>query len=230
MTKGYISLHRQIENNWLWFSEPFSKAQAWVDLLILASHTGTSFFIRGNRVDLKSGEIGHSKESLGLRWKWSRKKVISFLKMLEKEQQITQQKMACVLVVRIVNYDKYQKKEQQTAQQKSNRRATDCTHTIMKNNDNNHNNDNKKKEGISKKRFVVPSTNEISDYCKERNNHVDANKFYDFYESKGWKVGSSKMKDWKASVRTWENNNKKIGSYGESKTSQIEQSLSRLLD
>lgn len=53
-------------------------------------------------------------------------------------------------------------------------------------------------------RFTKPKINEISDYCNERNNNVDPQKFYDFYESKGWMVGKNKMKDWRAAVRTWE--------------------------
>lgn len=137
MSKGFILLHRQLEDNWLWLSEPFTRGQAWVDLLILASYSGNTFFIRGNKIELKSGEIGHSKEQLALRWKWSRKKVLNFLKMLEKEQQIEQHKTPSLVVVRIVNYEKYQKKEQQTTQQKNNRRTTEEHKQIMKNNDNN---------------------------------------------------------------------------------------------
>ena len=56
------------------------------------------------------------------------------------------------------------------------------------------------------KRFVKPTIEEVSDYCNERNNDVDAEKFYDYYSSNGWKVGKNAMKDWKASVRTWEKN------------------------
>lgn len=58
------------------------------------------------------------------------------------------------------------------------------------------------------KRFKKPTINEIQNYCNERNNHVDAERFYNFYESKGWMVGKNKMKDWKAAVRTWEQGNK----------------------
>ena len=53
-------------------------------------------------------------------------------------------------------------------------------------------------------RFIPPTLEEVSAYCKERNNNVNPERFIDFYESKGWLVGKSKMKDWKASVRTWE--------------------------
>lgn len=54
------------------------------------------------------------------------------------------------------------------------------------------------------KRFIIPTIWEISEYCKERNNKVDAEKFYNFYTSKGWMVGKNKMKDWQAAVRNWE--------------------------
>ena len=56
------------------------------------------------------------------------------------------------------------------------------------------------------RRFVKPTIEEVQAYCKERNNNVDAQRWFDFYESKGWKVGKNPMKDWKASIRTWERN------------------------
>ena len=53
-------------------------------------------------------------------------------------------------------------------------------------------------------RFTPPSVEEVAAYCKERRNGVDAARFVDFYSSKGWMVGKTKMKDWKAAVRNWE--------------------------
>lgn len=55
-----------------------------------------------------------------------------------------------------------------------------------------------------KKRFIKPTLEEIKQYCIERNNNVNAEQFFDYYESNGWKVGKNSMKDWKAAVRTWE--------------------------
>lgn len=55
-------------------------------------------------------------------------------------------------------------------------------------------------------KFVKPTPEEIKSYCLERKNKVDPDRFYDFYESKGWKVGKNPMKDWKACIRTWEKN------------------------
>lgn len=56
-------------------------------------------------------------------------------------------------------------------------------------------------------RFVKPTLEEVGAYCKERNNSVDIQRWFDYYESNGWKVGKNPMKDWKASIRTWERGN-----------------------
>lgn len=57
-----------------------------------------------------------------------------------------------------------------------------------------------------RKRFEKPTLSEIKQYCIERKNNVDAQHFYDYYESNGWKVGKNSMKNWQAAVRTWEKN------------------------
>ena len=59
---------------------------------------------------------------------------------------------------------------------------------------------------IRKNKFSKPSIDEIKEYCLERNNQINAEQFYDYYESKGWMIGKNKMKDWKAAIRTWERN------------------------
>lgn len=77
------------------------------------------------------------------------------------------------------------------------------TNTNNNNNINTNNNNNIYKQ----KNFKKPTLEEVEEYCKERNNNINAQKFIDFYESKGWKVGKTPMKDWKACIRTWEGNN-----------------------
>ncbi len=59
----------------------------------------------------------------------------------------------------------------------------------------------------NKGRFKKPTVNDIANYCIERNNNINAESFFDFYESKNWMVGRNKMKDWKACIRTWERRN-----------------------
>lgn len=70
-------------------------------------------------------------------------------------------------------------------------------------------NNNITKESEKSSRFIKPTIEEIIKYCEERNNNINAEQFYNFYESKGWLVGKTKMKSWKAAIRTWEINNKK---------------------
>lgn len=53
-------------------------------------------------------------------------------------------------------------------------------------------------------KFIIPTLQEVQNYCLERKNKIDPESFIDHYQAKGWIVGKSKMKDWKACVRTWE--------------------------
>lgn len=69
-----------------------------------------------------------------------------------------------------------------------------------------------------RKRFIPPSLEEVTAYCKERNNSVNPNSFVDFYEAKGWCIGKNKMKDWKAAIRTWERNSKQENKQQESES------------
>ena len=61
------------------------------------------------------------------------------------------------------------------------------------------------------KKFIKPTIEDIKEYCIYRKNNVNAERFFNYYESNGWKVGKNPMKDWKAAVRTWENNNNNGG-------------------
>jgi len=70
--------------------------------------------------------------------------------------------------------------------------------------------DKKRKINFSKKeketpaKFIPPTVEEVADYCRQRNNGIDAEAFVAFYESKGWMVGNNKMKRWQSAVITWE--------------------------
>ena len=95
----------------LYLSEPFTRMQAWIDLILLANHKDNYFYVRGNRIDVKRGQIGVSSRNLGIRWQWSRGKVDRYLKELEKDCQIEPQKNNLTTILSIVNYDDYQSLE-----------------------------------------------------------------------------------------------------------------------
>lgn len=121
--EGWIKIHRKIIDNPLWFSEKFTRGQAWIDLILLANHADSYFFKRGVKINVSRGQLSRSSVELGHRWKWSRSKVNKFLNDLEKEQQIKQQKSNVNLIVTIINYDLYQQKEQQIEQQKDSKKT-----------------------------------------------------------------------------------------------------------
>ena len=60
-------------------------------------------------------------------------------------------------------------------------------------------------------RFSPPTVEDVRAYCRERKNNIDPQRFVDYYQARGWKLGKESMKDWKATVRTWE---RKEGQYG----------------
>lgn len=64
-----------------------------------------------------------------------------------------------------------------------------------------------KDKNRNKKRFIEPTVDQVREYCTRNNYNIDPEAFVDYYTANGWKVGKNKMKDWKASVRTWARNN-----------------------
>lgn len=108
MENSWIRLHRKIMDNPLYFAEPFSKMQAWIDLLLLANFADRVTFIRGNRVTIKRGQVAYSREWFSGRWRWSRGKIDRFFDMLERENMIGRQKSAVITCISILNYDTYQ--------------------------------------------------------------------------------------------------------------------------
>jgi len=123
--EGWIKIYRKLSDNPLWTSEPFTRGQAWVDLIMLANHEDGFFYLRDHKINVSRGQVGWSHLKLSERWKWSRSKVKKFINDLEKEQQVIQQQSHSTSVITLLNYDKFQEKEQQVIQQKDNRKTTE---------------------------------------------------------------------------------------------------------
>lgn len=86
---GFISVYRKICDNPLWTSEPFTKGQAWLDLLLLTNHTDRDILIGNTKIHVERGQVFRASHTLEERWRWSRKKVRLFLKYLEDEKMAT---------------------------------------------------------------------------------------------------------------------------------------------
>lgn len=89
LSKGWICVYRSLLDNPIWLDRPFSRGQAWIDLLLMANHEDRSQVYQGEVVTFKKGTVNRSILSLAERWGWDRKKVKKFLVLLESEKMAT---------------------------------------------------------------------------------------------------------------------------------------------
>lgn len=104
----YFKIDRSLLSSELWLSEPFTKAQAWIDLIGRANYSETQHFYGSKVVTLKRGQLITSTNALAQRWGWNRKKVVNFLKALETAKMVTAEGSAEGTTLTIENYDKFQ--------------------------------------------------------------------------------------------------------------------------
>lgn len=201
MNKGWVPISRHIQDHWLWKDKPFDKARAWIDLILLANHEEIKAPVKNEIVTYERGTVTTSITALAERWGWSRHKVRDFIDLLNRDGMLTSKRTANRTVLVLENYAFYNDVGTEKGQKKDEKRTEKGQSADTNNNDNNENN-------IyiynNKKGFSAPTVEEVRAYCEERCNSIDAEAFVDYYESKGWLVGKSKMKDWRAAVRTWE--------------------------
>ena len=86
--EGWITLNRSLMDNFIWHGEPFTRGQAWVDLLLLANHAPTRTMIDGKVIDLEPGSYVTSIRRLADRWERSPKWTMKFLDLLESDNMI----------------------------------------------------------------------------------------------------------------------------------------------
>ena len=223
---GWIQLHRQLLDHPLWTCEPFTRGQAWVDLLLLANHKDSFFYKRNIKISVKRGQLARSEVELADRWSWSRSKVRKFINDLEKEQQVIQQKSNVTQLVTIIKYEDYQKKEQQGIHQQDTNRTPAGHQQDTYNNDNNIKNEEEvKKIYIEKTDKFLNDVNEIwNKKGGERYMPLETlKKFYSHWSEpfvKGRNKGLPKFlgqDTWSLSGRlaTWRSNAIKYGEMGE---------------
>jgi len=179
--QGWIKLHRQILE-WEWYSDN-NCFRLFLHLLLKANHKEKRF----KGIELKVGSIVTSRDLLARETGLTSQQIRTALTKLISTNEITSVTSSQGTIIQIVSYEKYQvsTNEITNEQPTSNQQSTT--------------NNNVKKE----KKFIIPTFNDVLEYCMQNNLDVDGIKFINFYESKGWMVGKNKMKDWKAAIRTW---------------------------
>lgn len=144
MQNGWIKLHRQIFDCWVWNDKPFSKGQAWVDLLLLANHQKEKFPFKNEVIAAERGVVCRSVLWLADRWGWSREKTRRFLSQLQSDGMVLVNATTHMTTITLVNYGIYQDlqptKPTTGRQQDDNQTDNKPTHTrIIKNEKNDRN-------------------------------------------------------------------------------------------
>lgn len=109
--QGWIKLHRCIRSNWVWNDKPFSRGQAFLDLLLIVNHEDKKIIFNGSLTEVKRGSGITSIRKLQEKWGWSNRKVKMFLEQLKLDQTIDYKCTTKNTVITIVNYDFYQGRE-----------------------------------------------------------------------------------------------------------------------
>lgn len=105
---GWIRINRKLFTSDMWLGEPFSRGQAWVDLINLANHKLGFIRVAGDKITIKRGQCGWSQLKLSQRWNWSRGKTRRFLNELELDEMIKQETNTRTTIITICNYNTYQ--------------------------------------------------------------------------------------------------------------------------
>ena len=146
MSGGWISIHRKIKDHWIWSDKPFSRGQAWIDILMMVNHTDAKVALGNELIDVKRGSRITSIRKLCDRWQWSNTKVRNFLKLLEEDGMLVINSDTKKTTLTVVNYDSYQHQGDSrndtgtTDERHENDTKASRKHT--NNNDNKNNNEN----------------------------------------------------------------------------------------
>lgn len=210
---GYFIISRKLKENFLHPSNEFrkfTKYEAWVYLIEKAYYFCKEHYIDEKRIIIPRGYFVTTVEQLSNELKWDRRTTEKYLKLLEKEQQIRRFKVSnsrksCTLL-KVNNYNAFQLNVSEACTSKCKTQCKTYCKTQCKL-ECTPNKELKKEKEIKENKnniFITPTIELIKEYCQQRQNKINPNSFFDYYQSKGWMIGKNKMKDWKAAIRTWE--------------------------
>lgn len=126
MDKGWISVHRKIRDcKYIWDDKPFSRGQAWIDLLLMVNHEDKEILFNGCYRKIERGQTLTSVVKLSDQWGWSRKKTTNFLNALKMAHMVDLKSDNKSTTVTVINYGVYQDMGAAKEQQKSSKRTSE---------------------------------------------------------------------------------------------------------
>lgn len=194
---GWIKLDRSMLDHWVW--RDADAQRIWLEMLMRANFEDKTRLFNGQLISLKRGQLVFGRKVYADRLGINENTIRKVLKLLISDGMIHQQTTNKYSIISITCYDRYQDSTSKTPA--THQQPTSNAPHLKK----------EKKEKNDKnviRRFTPPTAEQVEEYCKSRGNGIDGERFVDWYATRGWKVGSHQMKDWKAAVRTWEQRRK----------------------
>ena len=201
LSRGYVKLWRKFTDT-SFFKNSHCVHLA-VYLLLECNHEPHRFLFNGKEENCDRGQLITGLHKLNSATGISIRSLRTCLRILSNVGFLTSKTTNKFRVISIVKYGDYQGKT--TSNLTSHRHANDKQTTTNKKNKNEKN--GRLIERGTAAAFHPPTLEEVRAYCGERGNHVDPDKWFAHYEANGWRVGRNPMKNWQASVRTWERSN-----------------------
>lgn len=202
--QSYIKLFRKMFD-WEWWDDR-NVRDLFFTMLLMANWKDKKW----KGITIHRGSFFTSLDHLSQKSGLSVRQVRTSLDKLKSTGEVTCKATSHGTLVTIANWEVYQgEPEKVTSQMTSdltNERQTDDKPMTNERQQlkNNKNIKNSKNEKNNNRRFTPPTLEEVAEYINQMNYHINAEQFIDYYESNGWMVGKSHMKDWKATVRNWE--------------------------
>lgn len=200
-SKGWVSIHRTLLDHWLWKDRPFSKGQAWIDLILLANFEDKKIAYKGEIELCRRGTVNLSILELSKRWGWDRKTVRRFLSVLERDQMVTVSATTHRTTITLEKYDFFQDYgSTDGSTDGSTNGTTKSQQSPTTNKDNNL--IIKQDKHIDAK---PPTLNEVKTYIAEKGYNVDADTFFNYYAVNDWHDRDGKpVKRWKQKIVVWD--------------------------
>ena len=192
----FFKIDRKLLYDSIWLAEPFTRGQAWVDLIGRCNFADKTHLYKGVLQEVKRGQIPTSTIELATRWKWSRGKVARFLDALETNGMIKQKRTTNGTLITVENYGFYQ--DSRTTNDTTNGQQTE------QRTDNGRTRNKKEKKEKNNKEFSSPSREEVRGYVSSMGFSFNADEFCDTYEETGWKDAKGQpIRNWRALCRKW---------------------------
>ena len=195
MQRGYVKTYRCLMDSAVWQNDKLLKTWMWC--LLKAVHTPQEVGVGLQTVALEAGQFIFGRQSASREIGYPESSIWRYIKTLEKFGMLNIKTTNKFSVITVENWALYQSADTEPTSKVARKRKTSenqlDTYKNVKN----------VKNSILAKNIIPPTIEMVTGYCLNENYPINPQKFMDYYESNGWRIGNRKMKDWQATVRNW---------------------------